>query len=229
MMSNQPMVLTIDQIAQEANQLKLLRCRTANSWTFIPGQVGVLGIEGVGESYFAIASAPEDKEFLEFLVKDGKGAAAAIYQLQKGATLTAKGPVGKGFPIDNYKGRDFIIAAVGSAIAPMRSVLRSMMSRRNDFGKVTAIFGARYPADFPFIKEVETWKAAKINAILTSSRPEGTNWTGKSGHVNAHFAEALKGLNNPVALICGMKAMMEESRNDLLNLKIAANEILTNY
>jgi sulfhydrogenase subunit gamma (sulfur reductase) len=228
-MSDQPVVLTIDQIAQEANQLKLVRCKTNSSWSFIPGQVAILGLEGVGESYFAIATAPEDKGILEFLVKDGKGAAAAIYQLQKGASLTAKGPVGKGFPIDNYKGRDLIITAVGSAIAPMRSVLRSIMARRKDFGKVTAVFGARFPADFPFMKEVDSWKAAKINVILSSSRPEGTDWKGKSGHVNAHFAEAVKELNKPVALICGMKAMMEESRNDLLKLNIAANEILTNY
>ena len=228
-MDGQPSVMRIDRVADETDQLRLFTLIPEDEWAFIPGQVAVLGLEGVGESYFAIASAPEDKEILEVLVKDGEGVAAAIYRLKKGDSVRVKGPVGKGFPIDNYKGRDLIIEAVGSAIAPMRGVIKSIIHRRSDFGKVTAIFGVRYPTDFPFTREIEAWREANIDIVLTLSRPEGTDWSGRSGYVTAHCEEAVGRLNSPVALVCGMKDMMQQSREELCRLGVDECEVLTNY
>jgi NAD(P)H-flavin reductase len=111
----------------------------------------------------------------------------------------------------------------------MRSVLRSIGYRRDDFGKVNAVFGVRTPADFPFPDEIENWQEAGINVIPTMSRPEGTDWTGKTGYVSTHFGKVITELKNPVALLCGMKAMQEQSRDELLKLNIPAEEILTNY
>ena len=228
-MGDQPSVLKIDRVEDEADQLRLYTLIPEEEWNFIPGQIAVLGLEGVGESYFAIASAPEDHGILQFLVKDGEGVAGAIYRLKKGDTLQVKGPVGKGFPIDNYKGRDLLIEAVGSAIAPMRGVIRSIMHRRSDFGKVTAIFGVRYPTDFPFTREIDAWREANIDILLTLSRPEGTDWSGRSGYVTAHCEEAFAELDSPVALVCGMNDMMQQSREKLCRLGVDEREVLTNY
>jgi hypothetical protein len=67
------------------------------------------------------------------------------------------------------KGRDVLIEAVGAAIAPMRGVIRSIMKRRGDFGEVTAVFGVRVPEDFPFRNEMDDWKQARIETLLTVS------------------------------------------------------------
>ena len=228
-METQASVMTIQRVSDETPQLKLFTLTAEPAWTFIPGQVCVLGVEEVGESYFAIASAPEDKGILEFLVKDGAGAAGAIFRLRQGDTLQVKGPMGKGFRIDDYKGRDLVITAVGSAVAPMRGVIRSITRRRADFGKVTAIFGVRVPTDFPFTGELDSWNEAGITTMLTLSRPEGSTWSGKSGYVTLHCGEALEGLEKPVALVCGMKEMMDESRDEFCRLGVAEDEVLTNY
>ena len=228
-MGDQPTILTVQSVREETSQARLISLNGGNVWSFIPGQVAVLGIEGVGESYFAVASAPEDKGGMEFLVKKGGGAAEALFGVKKGDPVQVKGPVGKGFPIDQYKGRDLLIACVGSAIAPMRSVLRSICNRRADFGKIVLVYGVRHPDEFYFASEVADWEKSDIKVILTVSRPEGKDWKGKTGHVETHFAEALKSLSKPVVPICGMKAMMEESRAELTRLGVADNEVLTNY
>ena len=137
--------------------------------------------------------------------------------------------MGKGFPLDNYKGRDVIIEAVGTAIAPMRGVIRSIVQRRSDFGKVTAIFGVRVPEDFPFKNEMDEWQKAGIETVLTVSRPEGTTWEGKAGHVQVHCEDAMDDLENPVALVCGMKEMMQESREELCRLGVDECDVLTHY
>ncbi|OGO23953.1 MAG: hypothetical protein A2144_05630 [Chloroflexi bacterium RBG_16_50_9] len=227
-MVDQPSTLTVNEVREESAQTRLITLNGGKVWAFIPGQIAVLGLEGKGESYFAIASAPDDKKGMEFLVKKGGGVSEALFGLKKGESVQAKGPVGKGYPIDQYRGRDLILACVGSAIAPMRSVLRSVGNRRADFGKIVLVYGVRYPQDFSFLKETQDWEKLNINVILTVSRPD-SGWKGKTGYVESHFKEALKGLSRPVALICGMKAMMEQSRAELTDLGVNAAEILSNY
>jgi NAD(P)H-flavin reductase len=228
-MVTQVSTFIIQWVKPETPKINLVSLSGAPQWSFIPGQVAVLGITGIGESYFALASAPEDIAGMEFLVKQGEGISKALYEGKPGDKIQAKGPVGKGFPIDRYPGRDFLLAAVGSAMAPMRSVIRSISKRRRDFGKIIFIYGARRHEDFPCLDEVDDWKKAGIEIILTASRPEGSQWKGETGHVQSHFPEAFKKLTHPVTMICGMKAMQQESREALVSLGVAASEILTNY
>jgi sulfhydrogenase subunit gamma (sulfur reductase) len=222
-------IYTVQWVKAETPQMNLISLNGPNLWTFIPGQVAVLGVAGIGESYYALASAPEEKTGMEFLVKNGEGVSKALYETREGDQVQAKGPVGKGFPIDQYRGRDFLIAAVGSAIAPMRSVIGSICQRRGDFGKISLIFGARHPEDFPFQREVNDWQKADIEVILSVSRPEGTNVTGATGHCQVHFSKTLAGLNHPVAMTCGMKAMQQESHDELVRLGLSPEEVPTNY
>lgn len=228
-MADLPQTMRIVEVKDETPEAKLITVRPEREWSFTTGQVAVVGVEGVGESYFAVASAPEDKDVLQFLVKNGKGAAGALFTMEEGDSVYVKGPVGKGFPIDDYKGRDLIIEAVGTAIAPMRGVIRSVMKRRDDFGKVTAVIGVRVPEDFPFKNEMDEWRRAGIETLLTVSRPEGTGWKGSAGYVQRHCKEAMEELDKPVALICGMKDMMSQSRDELCRLGVDECDVLTNY
>ena len=228
-MERQPTAFSVQWVRGETAQMRLICLNGAKVWSFIPGQVAVLGIEGVGESYFAIASAPEDKGGMEFLIREGQGVSRALFGARRGDLVQGKGPLGRGFPIDKHQGRDFILAAVGSAIAPVRGVLRSISSRRADFGKIVLVYGVRRPEDFPFLHEVDGWQKSGIEVILTVSRPEGAGWTGRTGYVQSHFAEALRGLSQPIAMICGMKPMVEQSQHELIRLGVAGTEILTNY
>lgn len=228
-MENPPTTFSVQWVREETPQMRLICLNSEKVWAFIPGQVAILRLEGIGESYYAIASAPEDKGGMEFLIHEGAGVSKALFEIKKGALIQAKGPVGKGFPIDNYRGRDFIMAAVGSAIAPLRGVLRSISRRRSDFKKVALIYGVRHPDEFAFLGEVADWLKSNIEVIQIVSRSEGTGWTGKTGHVQSQFGEAIRGLNKPIAMVCGMKPMLEQSRQELTRLGMAEFDILTNF
>jgi sulfhydrogenase subunit gamma (sulfur reductase) len=228
-MENQATTLSVQWVRVETGQMRLISLNGNEVWPFVPGQVAVLGVEGVGESYFAIASAPEDRHGLDFLIRKGEGVSGALFEVKKGDLVQGRLPRSKGFPIDQYRGRDFLLAAVGSAIAPMRSVLRSVSYRQADFGKMVLVYGARRAEDVPFAEEMKDWQQSGMEVVLTLSGPETGEWHGKTGHVQEHFREALAALHQPMALICGMKAMTSESRDELIRLGVAENEILTNY
>ncbi len=228
-MRNQSTTFTVQWVREETVQMRLISLNGKKVWSFIPGQVAILGINGVGESYFAIASAPEDKGGMEFLVQIGEGVSKALFGVKTGDLVQGKGPVGKGFPIDSYPGRDLILATVGSAIAPIRGVLRSICLRRRDFGKIVLVYGVRQPRDFPLLDEIQDWRRSDIAVVLTVSQSEGSHWNGEVGYVQSHFKDAMRGLRQPIAIICGMEAMVEQSREELISLGMLASEVLTNY
>ena len=109
----------------------------------VPGQYGMLSIEGVGQSFFAIASPPAGRpDLLEFLVKEGSALADALIRAPVGASIRVSKPMGTGFPIDKARGKDVVLVATGSGISPIRSLIEVIRRERTAFGQITLYFGA---------------------------------------------------------------------------------------
>ena len=230
-MSEQPTKLLITEVKNISTDLACFKMvpidSVANSLDFIPGQVAVLSLDGVGKGYFALASAPGDQAF-EFLIKKGSGLSAGLFENGVGSSVSMTGPVGKGFPIGDYKNRDLLLMAAGTAIAPFRSVIRYILKNRGDFSKVILIYGVREPAHFAYQDEIEDWREQGINVVLTVSQPGNADWNGAIGYVQHRLEDVSVHLKDPVALICGMKDMMQQTTDELTR-RFTGIQVLTNY
>jgi sulfhydrogenase subunit gamma (sulfur reductase) len=197
---------------------------------YLPGQVAALRAGDDPRSfYFAFASAPEDEE-LEFLVKRAGGdGGQAIYHLGEGEHLELTGIVGHGFPLDAHKGKDLILIAMGTGIAPMRSTLRHALRRIDDFGQIVVLYGARTPDDFCYRDETETWKAAGVELRQVISKPDGYEWAGSTGYVQSLLDHVLPNLTEPVAFVCGSPEMITHTRDRLQEMGLPPEAVLTNY
>ena len=196
--------------------------------SFVPGQVAVLQAPGESPAYFAFASAPEDPE-LEVLVKQKAGASNVIFDMQKGDRIRLIEVAGHGFPLDEQKHKDLVFVAMGTGVAPLRSALRHVLRRPQDFGRLVVLYGARTPDDFCYRDETETWEDAGVELRQVISRPDGHDWAGPTGYVQSLLDHVLPSLKSPIALICGSPEMIEQTRNRLRQMGFAPNEILTNY
>ena len=195
---------------------------------FIPGQVAVLSVAGEAPAYFAFASAPEDRE-LEFLVKQKIGASNVIFDMQLGEKIELLEVTGHGFDLDAQKGNDLVFVAMGTGVAPLRSALRHVLKRKDDFGQLVVLYGARTPDDFCYRDETEGWKDAGVELRQVISKPDGHDWSGPTGYVQSLLDHVLTDLKSPVALICGSLEMMEQTRDRLAQMGFRPNDILTNY
>jgi NAD(P)H-flavin reductase len=195
---------------------------------FVPGQVAVLHVEDEAPAYFAFASAPEDVE-LEVLVKAKEGASTRIFKMKPGEQVKLLDVVGHGFDLDHQTGRDLVFVAMGIGVAPLRSALRHVMSRRTDFGKLVVLYGARTPDDFCYQDEIGGWEDAGVELRQVISRPDGHDWSGPTGYVQSLLDHVLPDLSRPVALICGSVEMLDQTRGRLGQMGFAPGEILTNY
>ncbi len=195
---------------------------------FVPGQVAVLQVTGEEPAYFAFASAPEDPE-LEVLVKNKIGASTRIYDMREGERLELLEVAGHGFDLADQKGKDLVFVAMGTGVAPLRSALRHVLDRKQEFGRLVVLYGARTPDDFCFRNETEGWEEAGVELRQVISRPDGHDWSGPTGYVQSLLDHVLPDLKSPVALICGSLEMIEQTRDRLQQMGFAPDEILTNY
>ena len=194
---------------------------------FNAGQVAVLQVKDE-QGYFAFASAPDDPE-LEILVKQKVGASRLIFDMKEGEKVELLGITGHGFPLDHYKNRDLVFVAMGTGVAPLRSALRHVLRRRKEFGELVVLYGAQTPEDFCYSYEIDHWADEGVELRQVISRPAGHDWSGPTGYVQSLLDHVLPSLTSPVALICGSKEMIEETRETLVKMGFKQEEILTNY
>lgn len=195
---------------------------------FIPGQVAVLKVSGEDPAYFAFASAPSDPE-LEVLVKQKVGASSLIFEMKPGDRIELLDVAGHGFALDDHKRKDLVFVAMGTGVAPLRSALRHVLKRKQDFGQLVVLYGARTPDDFCYRDETEDWEKAGVELRQVISRPDGHDWSGPTGYVQSLLDHVLPSLDSPIALICGSQEMITQTRDRLGQMGFGREEILTNY
>ena len=223
-----PQKLLITGVRDQARSTRSFDLDADGAVNFTPGQVAILRVNGQEPSYFAFASAPDDRD-LEVLVKQKAGASSVIYNLCVGEQIELVGIAGHGFNLDEIKGRDLVFVAMGTGVAPLRSALRQVLKRKRDFGQLVVLYGARTPDDFCYRDETDDWEAAGVELRQVISRPDGHDWSGPTGYVQSLLDNVLPTLRSPVALICGSREMIDQTRERLGKMGFKPDEILTNY
>lgn len=193
----------------------------------IPGQYLVVRTApDAAPVFLALAGAPGDDAF-ELLIKTGGGGAAdEVAAVSTGAALLASEPAGPGFPVERLLGRDVLLAAAGSGIAPIRAVIQWMMAERGRVGRVGLYWGVRSPAHLPYRDELEAWRSAGIGVELVY----GLAPSGEPGHrVQDVLAGAAFDPERTSALLCGMRPMVEAVREVLVGRGIAPDAVHLNH
>jgi NAD(P)H-flavin reductase len=192
-----------------------------------PGQYVKLGVPGVGESWFAIASRPnKGGGIFEFLIKRGTPLADALLALKVGDPVDVSAPRGKGFPLDAGRGRNVLLFATGSGISAIRSVIEEIRNNRAAFKNVVLYFGARTPDAFAYGKELDAWERAGIRVIRTVSKPGDSGWKGLTGYVQAHLDQVEP---EAVAFVSGQKAMVQSCTEALAQRGLPKERVFLNF
>ena len=197
---------------------------------FTAGQVAVLGMDGYQSSYLAFASAPEDEE-CEFLVRRNDNETTLAHGLfnHYESPVTLENIVGNGFQIEQHRGADVLLLAMGTGIAPLRSTLRHIFHHRSDYGNLTVLHGIRQADDQLFLSEIQDeWQKYDVNYHPILSRPH-ENWQGEKGYVQDFLEKISIPPTDAVALLCGSNEMMQKTKERLNKLGIRNEKILTNY
>lgn len=180
-----------------------------------PGQFNMLYVFGVGEVPISVSGEAERGETLYHTVRAVGEATKALCGLKKGATLGMRGPFGSGWRMDEAKGRDLVIVAGGIGLAPLRPVVHEALARREDYGRVFLLYGARSPEDILYRREVEKWRGRfDLDVEVTVDRASSA-WRGGVGVVTKLIEDARFDPKRATAMLCGPEVMMRFSVREL--------------
>ena len=165
---------------------------------------------------------------MEFSIKKCGCVTSVIHSLEVGQQITVRGPYGRSFPVEgDFKGKDMLFIAGGIGLAPLRSVINYIRHYRDNYGKVTVVYGARSKEDLVDIQEIQNeWEKEKdFNVYLTIDRPEDT-WDGHVGFVPNYVKEL--GLDpTQTAVLCGPPIMIKFTLAGLLELGFKKERVYT--
>jgi sulfite reductase subunit B len=171
-----------------------------------PGQFVEVSIAGIGEAPISLASAPSKTSF-DLVVRKLGDVTSALHNKKPGDKIGIRGPFGRGFDIDEMKGKDIVIIGAGIGMIPLRSLIHHIIDPkyRKEYGKITILYGCKEPCELLFGDEVEQWdKREDIDHFRTVDRcPEGVCWEGDIGLITALIPKVKMNAKKTIAVIVG--------------------------
>lgn len=226
-----PMLAVVTDIRRDTPDVKTFRVVTPEGkkpFVHVPGQCAMLSMPGIGEALFSITSSPTNEEYLEFSIKKCGCVTTWIHNIEPGQMVTLRGPYGNGFPVESaLKGKDLLFIAGGIGLAPLRSVINYCRDKRDEYGKITVVYGARSKEDLVDYNEILTeWiPEGDLDVQLTIDR-EQDNWDGHVGFIPAFVKELNPSLDYNV-LMCGPPVMIKFTLQGLKELGFKDEQIYT--
>jgi len=189
---------------------------------FAPGQFAMLTAYGIGEVPISLSGGGRDGRLVHTLRSVG-AVTKALHATAPGQVIGVRGPFGTTWDVDAARGRDVLVVAGGIGLAPLRPVVESVLARREEFGRVSVLVGARTPGDLLFPADLRRWRQrADVRVIV--DRPAG-RWTGNVGLVTTLIPRAEADPAAAVAFVCGPEVMMRFVAEALIRRGFPGHEI----
>ena len=229
-----PRLMRIDEVRQETPDVKTFKLRFLDPaeqerFTFAAGQFGLYSAFGEGESTFCIASPPTWKDHIECTFRAVGKVTHALAHKEEGDLIGFRGPYGNSFPIDSYRGKNLLFVIGGIALPPLRCLIWNCLDRRDEFGAMRILYGARTVADLVYKDELAAWGARPDVELVTTVDPGGEtpDWKGKSGFVPTVLDQWAPSSEKTLAFVCGPPVMIRFSMPILEKLGFTPERITT--
>jgi sulfhydrogenase subunit gamma (sulfur reductase) len=225
-----PQLAKIIEIKEEVSgerAIKTFRTKFVeeNSFSHLCGQCAMISVFGKGEAMISISSSPLKKEYLQFSILKTGRVTTALHEMEIGNTIGIRGPYGNGFPVPEWKGKNLIFIGGGIGLAPIWSVLQTALEKKEDFGKLRLIYGARTSKDLVYRDELnELKKNIDVRLSVDADEPD---WEEFVGFVPAHVSQLSPAAENAISIICGPPIMIKFTIRALQDLGFHDQQIYT--
>jgi sulfite reductase subunit B len=193
------------QVERLTDQEKLftLRMEGGRDLGHKAGQFVEVSLFGIGEAPISVSSAPAGNGTFQLCVRNAGDVTGALHRMETGSRVGIRGPYGNGFPVDEMRGQDLLIAPAGLGMAPLRSLIGQVLEERESFGRVIILYGAREPSQLLFRDELAQWEARDdVELHVTVDRAD-EGWTGNVGVITTLFPKVRVNPRSTVAVTVG--------------------------
>lgn len=221
-------------VQPQACKILSVKKESIHEWTFRVetdvkvqhGQFMQLSIPMIGEAPISVSAQGDG--WLEFTIRSVGKVTNVIFQKEAGDTLFLRGPYGKGWPVDQFKGKHLVVITGGTGLAPVRSML-NLLAENPDYAKsVYLISGFKNEEGIVFHSELESWKS-KFNTIYALDNDAKEGW--RTGMVTAFVKEIPFGRfgDNYAVVVVGPPPMMKFTGLELLKNGVPEDKIWMSF
>ncbi|RKY48427.1 MAG: oxidoreductase [Candidatus Neomarinimicrobiota bacterium] len=172
-----------------------------------PGQFVQVSLFGVGEAPISVCSSPTQKGYFELTIRKVGMLTEKLHELEAGDKVGIRGPYGRGFDVEGFKGKDILIIGGGIGIVPLRSLINYIIDNRNDYGRLIILYGAKSPSELLYQDELKMWEEREdIEYHVTVDRAD-ENWKGNVGVITTLIPPLELDLDNTIAAVVGPPVM----------------------
>jgi len=214
-----PIETLVIDVIEETPSIRTLRLKPKEPITFATGQFIELTVPGAGEAPFTPSSRPSVKDTMEVTVMKVGKVTEKIHELKIGDTVGLRGPFGKGYPLDKFKGKEILVVGGGCGFAPIRSLMYSFFEMSGEFKKLFFRGGCRTPKELVYRKETtEEWANRKDLDFKVTVDKGDDSWQGHVGLVTAILDNVDMDCKDGISIVCGPPVMMKFATKKLLEL-----------
>lgn len=197
-------------------------------YVFKPGQFNMVYLYGVGEVAISIVSDPVCE--IEACLYDHTFRVVGyvtqgLAKLKQGDRLGVRGPFGRGWPMEETKGKEVIVLTGGLGCAPSVSAINYIMARREEYGKLSILQGVKCAGDLIYCERYDQWRGEKNTDVLLSSDESDPQWGWNVGNAVENIAKLKIDAKNSVAMLCGPEGMMKAAAEVLLLKGISEQDV----
>ena len=230
----QPDLMEVIGVRQQTSDVKSMRIRfrdeaRARDFSFRVGQFGIFSAFGAGESTFNICSSSNWTDFIEFCFRRTGRVTEALWNVEEGDTIGFRGPYGNGYPMERWQGKNLVFIGGGIAMPPIRCAIWYALENRENFGRITIVYGARTVGDMVFRNELDRWAGYDGVRVVRCVDPGGEtpDWDGEVGFVPTVVDKASIPADNTVALVIGPPIMIQYTLPVLSKMGVAERDVYT--
>jgi sulfhydrogenase subunit gamma (sulfur reductase) len=229
-----PMIVKSTRIETSDRMLRTLELtfrhpEDGETFQFVPGQFCELSVLGKGEAPFGIASSPTEKGSLKFTINKAGTVTTALHHVEEGSEIGIRGPLGNGYPINLFEGKNLVIIGGGFAFTTLRSLVAYFLhpENRTRIKGITVIYGARMPGLLLYRDELLEWEKRDDLKLVTTVDWGDKDWKGKVGLVPNVLEEVAPSAEETYAVICGPPVMIKFTFPKLVALRFPNERIFT--
>ncbi|MBU3111626.1 anaerobic sulfite reductase subunit AsrB [Clostridium lacusfryxellense] len=150
-----------------------------------PGQFFEVSIPKFGESPISVSEIGDD--YVDLTIRRVGVVTDVIHSFFVGGTLYLRGPYGNGFDVNIYKGKEIIVAAGGTGLAPVKGIVDYFAKHQKECKDFNLMAGFKSPNDILFKDNFKTWEKS-INVTLTVDGADD-DYTGEVGLITKYITD----------------------------------------
>jgi NAD(P)H-flavin reductase len=208
-----PFVVRVRDCRQETHDSFTLALEAPAGFCFRPGQFNMLYVFGVGEAAISLSGDAADEQTVVHTIRAVGSVTQALARLGPAQAVGMRGPFGSAWPLEAARGCDVVLVAGGIGAAPLRPVLYHLLRRREEYRRITLLYGVRTPGDLLYAAELDQWRQRDVQALVTVNHGDAS-WRGSIGMVTELFAQVEFDPKQTIGLMCGPEVMLRFAQRE---------------